>query len=97
MWIVEGKKQHITFVDPHGIRMNEEGFNNPKIQFFKEVKALETQIGDKDVVLNAYIISVTEYSQLNFWGEKVVKSEFERKNVIFQEDSKYISKILGIK
>ena len=97
MWLVEGKKQHITFVDPHGIRMNEEGFNNPKIQFFKEVKALETQIGDKDVVLNSYIISVTEYSQLNFWGEKVVKSEFERKNVIFQEDSKYISKILGIK
>jgi hypothetical protein len=94
MWVVEGKNQHITFIDPHGIRLSEEGFNNPKIQFYKEIKTLEAQIGDKDVVLNSFIISVTPYEQLNFWGDKIDKTEFEKHNVVFQENSNYIEKII---
>ena len=51
MWLVDGKKQQITFIDPHGMRMSQGGFNDPKVQFYHEIKNLEKQIGDDDVIL----------------------------------------------
>jgi hypothetical protein len=101
MWIVHGGKQFITFIDPHGIRMAK-GFDDRKIRFHKEIKTLEGQIGDKDAILNSFIISVTEHYQIKWWDKKLNKVDFEKHNVLFQEDkSTYIKKmfkrILNIK
>jgi hypothetical protein len=93
MWIVYGGKQFITFLDPHGIRMAK-GFDDRKIRFHKEIKTLEGQIGDKDVILNSFIISVTEHYQVKWWDKKLDKGDFEKHNVLFQEDiNTYIKKM----
>lgn len=93
MWIVYGGKQFITFIDPHGIRMAK-GFDDRKIRFHKEIKTLEGQIGDKDVILNSFIISVTEHYQIKWWDKKVNKDNFQKHNVLFQEDKNaYIKKM----
>lgn len=94
MWAVEGKKQKITFVDPHGLRMVQAGFNDPKINFHKEVKVLEKQIGDADVTLASYIVSVTPFSQIGLWDASLKQADFEANNVLFQEQSGgYIAKL----
>ena len=93
MWIVHGGKQFITFIDPHGIRMAK-GFDDRKIRFHKEIKTLEGQIGDKDVILNSFIISVTEHYQIKWWDKKLNKNDFGKHNILFQEDkSTYIKKM----
>jgi len=90
MWLVEGEKQKIIFVDPHGIRMSQAGFNDPKIKFHDEIKVLERQIGDPDVVLESYVVSVTPFSKVGLWDKKLTKADFEENHVLFQDNAKYI-------
>lgn len=94
MWFVEGKNQQITFIDPHGMRMVQGGFNDPKVRFYQEVKTLERQIGDADVVLDSYIISVTPFNQIGLWDKRLTQKDFENQHVLFQDDSgEYICKL----
>ncbi|MGR3318886.1 MAG: DEAD/DEAH box helicase family protein [Candidatus Anammoxibacter sp.] len=94
MWIVFEGKQYISFVDPHGI-VHTKGFDDLKIQFHKEIKTLEKQIGDQDAILNSFIISVTEYRQVKWLGNEVNIKDFERRNVFFQkkDDFTYIKRM----
>jgi len=94
MWQVEGKRQNITFIDPHGMRHHLDQLGNPKVMFHKEVKVLEQQIGDKDVRLESFIISATEHSKLVLEGVKISREEYEKNNVVFQDtQGQYIEKI----
>jgi len=45
LWLLVGKRQYITFVDPKGIR-NLEGRSDPKIAFHKTIKELEVRFAD---------------------------------------------------
>lgn len=95
MWVVEGGKQFITFVDPHGMRHHLDQLGNPKVMFHKEIKKLQEQIGDKDVILNSFIVSDTQYKELVLEGVKISQDEYERHNVFFQDtQGEYIQKII---
>ena len=94
MWLVEGKKQQIIFIDPHGMRMAQGGFNDPKVRFYREVKTLERQIGDADVALDSFVISVTPFGQIGLWDNRLTQKDFEDQHVLFQDESgAYIAKI----
>ncbi|MDR4507884.1 MAG: DEAD/DEAH box helicase family protein [Candidatus Brocadiaceae bacterium] len=97
MWIVFAGKQYISFIDPHGIR-HAKGLDDRKIRFHEEIKTLENQIGDRDVILNSFIISVTEFRQISWWEKRLKKEELEANHVVFQEgdDLNYINKIYNI-
>ena len=95
LWVNEGDQQHVIFIDPKGIR-NLKGLQDPKIQLYNQLKTeVQPSLGDKDIILDSYIISNTEYNQVEFWGSKEV---FDKNHVIFQTDRSYIdvlfSKIL---
>jgi len=96
MWLVNGDKQHIAFIDPKGLR-NLEGPNDPKIAFYKTVKRLkeQPQLADPHVILSSFIIASTPYNIIKWWG--LTKSELEERNVLFQRDNRdtYISNLLG--
>ncbi len=93
LWLLENKHQYITFVDPKGLR-NLEGENDPKIQFYQEIKTIEAELGDPTVTLNSFIISATPFNQVQWWGND--KLGLERFNVLFQEDkTTYINKLLS--
>ncbi len=87
LWVNDRRKQHVTFIDPKGIR-NLRGLQDSKIQLFNQLKAeIEPSLNDKDITLDSYIISNTEYNQVSFWG---TKKEFDDNHIIFQTGSDYI-------
>ena len=94
MWLVDGKKQQIIFLDPHGMRMAQGGFNDPKVKFYREIKTLERQIGDADVTLDSFVISVTPFGQIGLWDKRLTQKAFADQHVLFQDESGgYIRKL----
>lgn len=92
MWLVDGDTQRVTFIDPKGI--GRVGIEDPKINFFKTIKGLETDLGDPNVILNSFIISNTRFSDLPVQGNR---EDWEAKNVLFQVEDKdeYVGKMLS--
>ena len=83
----DGVKQHVTFIDPKGIR-NLHGLNDPKIQLFRQLQEeVQPSLGDPDIVLDSYIISNTDYKEVSFW---VSRPEFTDSHVVFQNDDNYL-------
>ena len=95
VWVVEGGKQRIIFVDPKGIRHL--GWNDPKIMFHQSIKKLETRLSDSNVQLDSYIVSNTSSSEMQrLWG--VNKDEIEARHILFQNEDEdtYVGKILNV-
>ncbi|MDH5607358.1 MAG: DEAD/DEAH box helicase, partial [Anaerolineae bacterium] len=86
MWLVDGDTQHVTFIDPKGI--GRVGIEDPKIKFFETIKALEKDLGDKDVQLHSFIISNTPLHQIPIQIENMSQADWEAKNVLFQVEDK---------
>lgn len=104
LWVVEGNRQHIFFLDPKGIR-NMGNFTDDKIVFCSTlINDINTAIRQKasdeklavDVVLNAYILSVTDYDSVKKqWGDSgATEKDFENNHVLFMEDSKAYLNVL---
>jgi len=97
LWLLDGGKQYINFVDPKGLR-NLEGPQDPKIQFSKTIKSLERDLRqqDPDVTLNSFIIANTRERQVSWWGNGMTKEQFADLHVLFQKDDKdtYIKQML---
>jgi hypothetical protein len=85
LWLLIGDVQHIIFVDPKGIRNL--GATDPKIQFYKSIKTIETQLGDAKVKLHSFIVSNTpSYTMQMLWG--VPKAQMVSWHVLFQEEDR---------
>ncbi len=94
LWVNDGEHQHVTFIDPKGIR-NLKGFQDPKIQLYKTLKEeVEPTLHDADITLDSYILSNTAYQDVHFWGPR---PEFAENHVLFDEDDKYISTLFRSK
>lgn len=96
LWLLSGKRQYISFVDPKGITRLE-GLEDPKISFHKTIKELEDRLGDSSVTLNSFIVSSTLPSDVSWWDGGITKTELERKNVLFQYEDRdtYVGKLLA--
>jgi len=96
LWLLVGDRQHVSFIDPKGLR-NLEGPEDPKIQFHETIKDLERQLGDPAVILNSFIISSTPAQQVEWWNRRMTKEDFEARNVLFQREDRttYIEKLLA--
>jgi Type III restriction enzyme, res subunit len=100
LWVLEDGIQRVAFIDPHGLCHVSSGFNDPKLELHKRIKALEkdlpTEPGLK-LVLNSFILSTTryEYARKAFRRDQPTKERFEENNVFFLEDgSECIDKVL---
>ena len=91
LWFIDGEKQFVSFVDPKGIFNLEH--NDPKIEFYKNIKTVEEQLDDPNVILNSFIVSVTPYRVVQNWNGHMKKEDFTEKNILFQEDRGYIKHI----
>ena len=94
LWLVDDTsgKQWLTFVDPKGLRnLN---LNDPKLGLYREVKTLESTLnqqvraGEPRLVLNAFILSSTSFSDLLNVGDPIKKQELEDRHVLFIEDGR---------
>ena len=95
LWIVEGDRQFVTFIDPKGIR-NLVGLNDPKVAFYQTIKDLEARLNDPNVVLNSFIVSTTPFKSVGWWADDE-KAEFAKRHVLFQVEDKasYIAAMFG--
>ncbi len=90
LWVNDGSHQHVTFIDPKGIR-NLKGMDDPKIQLYKTLKnEVEPTLQDADITLDSYILSNTDYSQVKFWGPK---PKFIENHVLFDNDNDYLDSL----
>lgn len=92
LWLLDGDKQHIAFIDPKGLRNI--AANDPKIEFYRTIKEIETRLGDPNVHLHSFIVSNTQFASM-LWG--IPKPDLNAKNILFQTDDRdtYIRFILG--
>lgn len=97
LWLVVGKTQFVSFVDPKGLRNLAGSLMNPKIQFYKTIKKIEKAELDPNIVLNAFIVTPTRFSEPGWWSGVLTKAQFESQHVFFQNDDKdsYIEKMLS--
>jgi len=103
IWVKNGNRQNMIFIDPKGIR-NIGNFNDDKIQLcVSYIKEIENKVREElkkrgesaNLILDAFIISVSPYNDIKptFGEGKYTKEEFEKHNIFFQEDYAYIRKI----
>lgn len=86
LWVKEGRKQKVVFIDPKGIRNLDDGMKNPKIQLYARLRdVIMPQLRDKNLILDSYILSVTQYNQIR-WNAKPEKQTFIDNHVLFQKD-----------
>lgn len=97
MWIIQGKKQYIVFIDPKGIRNIDGGEKNPKIQFYKEIKDIESRMANPNIVLNSFIVTPTRFVEIQrSWRGNITKEQLESCNVLLQKDDpKHIEKLIN--
>jgi hypothetical protein len=92
LWVNDGQKQHVTFLDPKGIR-NLRGLNDPKIKLYSTLKnEVEPRLNDADIVLDSFILSNTSYNDVSFWTGDNHKV-FEDNHVLFTMETNYIDKL----
>lgn len=86
VWLIADGKEHISFVDPKGIRNL--GFQDPKIQFHKTIKEIENRLGDPNVVLSSFVVSNTPSHEMQMhWG--VDKKTMLKNNILFQQEDQH--------
>ena len=100
IWIKTEDKQNIIFVDPKGLGLNFPGLNDEKIRLHQRIKDFEKEMAKKDrtvnVVLDSFIVSVTKYEDVRKSLGRGSHSEIEElSGILFQEDRKYIEKIIA--
>lgn len=91
LWLVKDGKQHLAFVEPHGLQ--HEGPGHKKIEFHRVIKDIQTRLASDNVVLNSFIVTPTRFGKLN-WGKTI--QELEEMHVLFMEDqrSTYVASII---
>jgi hypothetical protein len=94
LWLLDGNRQYVSFIDPKGLR-NTEGLEDPKIKFHQTIKDLERQLGDPGVILNSFIVSSTPFNEIP-WSKDMKREAVEARNILFQQEDRanYIRKLL---
>lgn len=97
MWLRDGKKTTVAFIDPKGI-LNSGNFGNEKIQLFKRIKKLETKLGDPSLRLESFILSVSKYATVRktFDKGRRHKDEFTANHVLFLDEPDILSELMTI-
>ncbi len=100
LWVQEGQRQHLVFVDPKGLLHFDPA--DPKIQFSTQDIPRLQQIIDSQVAglkLHSFILSNTPFASLGWSkgsGNLMSKSDIEELGVLFQADdaTTYINSLM---
>ena len=94
LWLLTDRRQYVTFVDPKGLVQL--GVDNEKIRFHKTIKDIQRRLGDPNMVLNSYIVSVSSSQDIKKRWDRD-KSWLAKRNVVFQKEDRksYIDTILS--
>ncbi len=92
LWAVEGRRQRIAFIDPKGLVHI--GPDHEKVKLHQTIKDTEQRLGDGNVQLDSFIVSVTRHADLGDAWKDLSRPNLADRHVLFQEDKRYIGEIL---
>lgn len=102
LWIKKGGKQHIVFVEPHGMIHAKAYQQDDKARLHERLPELAKEIGarsqQQDVTLDSYIVSATPYRDLHkrYDDGSWDKARFADEHILFAERNEqydYIKRI----
>ena len=95
LWLVDADgRQHVRFVDPKSVRQM--GFEDPQIDFYKNIKDIENRLADPDLTLDSYILSDTSSADMEHRWKPFNKAQMLEHHVVFLYEDKehYLQTIL---
>jgi len=87
LWLKQGKKQRLVFVDPHGLLLDSDP-EDGKVQLHRRLKELEAALGNPNVSLDSFLISTTAFADLTkrrAW-QGYSRAAFAQTHILFQDD-----------
>ena len=94
LWIREGEKQYLTFIDPKGIQHLKGELENEKVQLYKRLALdIAPKLNDSNLVLNSFILSYTPRQQVLYMNQYKYE-DFTNNHVLFQNDDKYVETMM---
>lgn len=93
LWIVDRDRQYLSFIDPKGLRNVD--LDSAKINLHAEIQKLQKEIGDPNVILNSFILSVTPI--IDLLNNQFSQAELEARNILFMGDggNSYLTKLFA--
>lgn len=95
LWLVDDTtgQQWLSFIDPKGIRQI--NLTDPKFGLYQEVKVLQEKLADPNLVLNAFILSRTKFTDI--LNKSCTEQDLEERHVLFMEHGgpSYLPKMFG--
>lgn len=92
LWLIDGGKQFITFIDPHG--MVRESISSSKVGLYNRLKTdIESALTVPSVALTSFILSPTKYSDLS--DKSATIEEWKTNHVLFMDDNDYIKELFS--
>ena len=91
LWITEGEKQRLVFVEPHGMKLETHPSINPKVNLHKKLKLQEAaarkKSRNKHLVLDSYVISRTPFDELRQQhGIEWDRAKYAEAHVLFGDE-----------
>ena len=92
MWQVWPERQRLVFVDPKGLR--NVPWEDKRLKFGETIAEIETRLGDPQVTLDSYILSITPHAEMaRMWGR--TPEEIRARNILFHHNTGYIQEMLS--
>jgi hypothetical protein len=101
LWIKEGDRQRIVFVEPHGMMMAKTYWSDDKAKLHERLAELSVawgkKAGLKGVVLDSFIISATPYRTLrDYYADGTwTRQDFTDRHILFFENADYVKTLFG--
>jgi hypothetical protein len=100
LWLRErkGNKIYIVFVEPKGLKMLGDVFDNEKIRFLSEglKETFRKRYENWQVEVKGFVLSTTPYQELQEDRASIKpQEEYEEKNILFLEDKKWAEKFFA--
>jgi hypothetical protein len=101
LWIKEGDRQRIVFVEPHGMLMAKTYWSDDKARLHERLAELSEKWGNKagvkNVVLDSFIISATPYRTLrDYCGDSPWSvQDFTDRHILFFDNADYTRTLFG--
>lgn len=86
LWIKDGAKQRILFIDPHGMLLNSAP-GDEKVQLHQRIKDLQQTLDAPNITLDSFIVSTTSFAQLTAaaaW-RGFDRQKFTETHVVFED------------
>ena len=101
LWITEGKKQRLVFIEPHGMRLEDHPSINPKVNLYSRLQVETPNARKKSkspgLELDSFIISATPYDDLKkVHGPEWDRDKYAASHILFADatDTNYLQTII---